>query len=65
MSRRRLKAIRELWIRLDVWVAKGEATGTIDYPEARRRIEYTFTARNPENTKVLFKALEPEKKKRR
>ena len=57
---RKIRAIHELWIRFDLWVETGEASkGSIDYPEARRRIDYDFVGadRDPNHTKVLFKAL--------
>ena len=53
-ARRRIPAIRELWVRLNLWSATGEySSGHIAYPEARRRIEYHFT-NNPD---IVFKAL--------
>jgi hypothetical protein len=64
-ARREIKAIRELWVRLDLWIATGEASsGSIQYPEARRRIDYSLSAKNPDNTTVFFKALTRDKKRR-
>lgn len=60
-ARRRIPAIRELWVRLDLWVMTGEhSSGSIKYPEARRKIEYQLN----DNPQILFKALEKEKKRR-
>ena len=54
-----IPAIFELWVRLDVWTAKGEnMKGTIDYPEARRRIEYNLITKRPANSTVLLKACQ-------
>lgn len=60
-ARKALPAIRELWVRLDLWVATGDHShGSIKYPEARRKIEFQLN----DNPSVLFKALENEKKRR-
>jgi predicted Zn-dependent peptidase len=65
-AKERIPAIFELWVRLDVWTAKGEdMKGSIDYPEARRRIDYTLISKRPGNSTVLLKALVPKRRKRR
>ncbi len=65
-ARREIKAIKELWVRIDLWVATGQASsGSIAYPEARRRIDYIFAAKDPDNTSVFFMALTKEKNRRR
>ena len=57
-ARRKFKAIQELWVRLDLFVTTGESTkGTINFPEAKRRIEYNLIGKKPENSSVLFKSL--------
>lgn len=64
-AQQRIKAIRELWVRLNLFVATGESSkGSIDFPEAKRCIEYSFVAKAPENSTVRFKALVRERRKR-
>lgn len=51
----RFKALQELWVRLNVYLANGEKqTGTIDYPEANRIIEYNFDNKDHNNCYVRF-----------
>ena len=65
-ARKRIPAVFELWVRLDVWVAKGDDTkGSIAYPEARRRIDYNLITKRPENSSVMLKSLVPERRGRR
>lgn len=53
-----IRAIRELDVRLNLFVATGESSkGWIDFPEAKREIHYNFNGRVPENSTVRFKAL--------
>jgi hypothetical protein len=61
-----LKAVRELWVRLDLYVTTGESSkGSIDFPEAKRRIEYNLVGKRPANSTVRFKALVSEKRNQR
>ena len=61
-AKTRIPAIFELWVRLDIWVAKGEdMKGSIDYPEARRRIDYNLITKTPS---VNLKALVPERRRK-
>lgn len=54
----KLKAIKELKIRLNVWVELGrEDIGTIDYPEAERKIEYQLV-KNVKKCKINLLALQ-------
>lgn len=63
-ARREFSAIRELWVRLDLFVATGESSkGSIDFPEAKRRIDYELLGKRPQKSSVLFKALTREKRK--
>lgn len=65
-AKQRIPAIFELWVRLDVWVAKGEDTkGSIDYPQAKRRIDYTLISKRPESSSVLLKSLVPDRRRGR
>lgn len=62
---RKLKAIHELWVRLNLFIATGESSnGTIDFPEAKRRIEYRLNGKNPESSQVFFKSLVRKTKRR-
>lgn len=64
-ARQEFKAIRELWVRLDLFVTTGESSkGAIDFPEAKRRIEYNLIGKRPENSSVLFKSLVPARRRR-
>ena len=64
-AQRRLRAVHELWVRLNLFVATGESSkGSIDFPEAKRTIEYNFVGSKPEKSTVLFKALVRERRKR-
>ena len=56
--RRTFKAVKELYVRLDLFVATGESSkGTIFFPEAKRQIEYNFIGKKPENSTIMLKAL--------
>jgi hypothetical protein len=60
-ARRLIPAIKELWVRLDLWVTTGtHSSGFIKYPEARRKIEYQLN----DNPNILFKALEKDTRSR-
>ena len=51
----KIKALHELWVRLNVYLANGEKqTGTIEYPEAHRVIEYHFDSDNIDKSYVRF-----------
>ena len=64
-AKRRIPAIFELWVRLDVWVAKGENTkGSIEFPQAKRRIDYNLITKRPENSSVMLKSLVSERRRR-
>lgn len=57
-AKKRIPAIRELWVRLDVWVATGvDNKGSIDYPEAKRRIDFNLISGRPESSGVMLKSL--------
>ena len=44
---RNMKAIKELIIRMNLWIATGkEDKGTIEYPEAKRVISYKLDEKN-------------------
>lgn len=44
---RQMKAIKELIIRMNLWIATGqEDKGSIEYPEAKRVIEYKLDGKN-------------------
>lgn len=63
-ARRMFLGVRELWVRLDLYVATGQSSkGAIDFPEAKRRIEYNLIAAKPEKTTVIFKALVKERRR--
>ena len=63
-ARKRIKAIHELWVRLDLWVTTGESSkGVINYPEAKRVIHYNLVCNRPENSDVMFKSLVPARKR--
>lgn len=48
-----MKAIKELMIRLNVWIATGKKdSGSISYPEAQRKIEYVLDEDNINKCKV-------------
>lgn len=65
-AKRRIPAIFEIWVRLDVWVAKGEDTkGSIDYPQAKRRIDYNLITKRPESSSVMLKSLVPDTRRRK
>lgn len=50
----RFKALQELWVRLNLYLANGqEQNGKIDYPEANRVIEYNFDS-NSDKSYVRF-----------
>lgn len=52
------KAIKELMIRMDVFVIKGVMdTGKISYPEANRIIYYTLDPTNINKCNIMMKAL--------
>lgn len=54
----KLSAIRELIIRLNVWVATGnEDKGSIKYPEANRRIDYVLSDKSISKCGVNLIAL--------
>lgn len=54
----KFRAIRELFVRLNLYIATGEASsGSIDYPEAHRRIDYQFNQKSTKNNTVNLKAL--------
>jgi hypothetical protein len=54
----RFRAIREMWVRLNVWVANGVSQkGVIEFPEARREIKYDLNGKHPEASVFCFKAL--------
>jgi len=56
-AREKILAIRELWVRLDLWVATGKAgSGVIDYPQAKRYIKYDLRDKNPASSIVVFKS---------
>lgn len=53
---RAFAALRELNVRLNVWVANGNRqTGTIDFPEARREIVYKLLG-DPSASTVILRA---------
>lgn len=57
-----LRAIRELFVRLAVYVAKGtDDTGTIDFPECNRKIVYHLSGKCIGNCSIKMKALSNEK----
>ena len=57
-ARQKIPAIRELWVRLDLWVMTGTSScGSIAYPEAKRQIEYNFTSRVPKKSTIVLKSL--------
>lgn len=61
---KKLRAIAELCVRLDLWVATGEySEGVIQFPEAKRHIRYRLMRKNPESSEVLFKSLVPDRKR--
>ncbi len=48
-----MKAIKELIIRLNVWTIKGQKdSGSISYPEARRKIDYILDENDINKCKV-------------
>ncbi len=50
---KQMRAIRELIVRLNVWAVKGEKdSGSIKYPEAKRRIDYVLDPNNISRCKV-------------
>lgn len=54
----RFKAIREMWVRLNVWVANGVSQkGVIEFPEAKREIKYDLNGKHPDASVFCFKAL--------
>ncbi len=55
---KQMRAIKELLIRLNVWALKGvKDRGSIDYPEAKRRIDYVLDPTSISKCKVnLLKA---------
>lgn len=56
-ARKKIKAIQELWIRLNLFLATGKSSsGKIDYPEARRTIHYGFNGKQPQKSQIIFKA---------
>ncbi len=55
----RIKALKELQVRMNLYVATNEASsGSIDFPEAKRRIDYNFNPKNIKQNRVNLKALQ-------
>lgn len=56
--RREFIALKELWVRLNVYEANGcTQKGTIQYPEANRIIEYNLDGESVHNSYIRFKSL--------
>ena len=54
-ARREFKAIKELWVRLDLYAMTGDSSqGSIQFPEAKRRIDYILIGKHPEKSTILF-----------
>ncbi len=54
----RFRAIQEIWVRMNLFVTTGESSkGTIDFPQAKRRIYYEFNSKHPENTIINLRAV--------
>lgn len=55
----KLRALKELQVRMNLYVATNEPShGSIDFPEAKRRIDYNFNSKNTKHNKVNLKALQ-------
>ena len=58
----KLKAIQELYIRMNLYITTNEkSSGSIKFPEARRRIEYFFSPKSIKYNHVDLKALSKKK----
>lgn len=54
----KFKAIQELYVRMNLYVStNNKSSGNIQFPEAKRRIEYFFDSKTIKNNKVNLKAL--------
>lgn len=55
--RKEFVALRELWVRLNVFEANGESQkGIIKYPEANRIIDYNLDGNNVNNSYIRFRS---------
>lgn len=52
------RAMQELFVRLNLYITTGECqSGSIEFPEAYRRIDYQFSNRTTKNNRVNLVAL--------
>lgn len=57
-AQKEFRAIRELAVRMNLYVSTGNYDkGIIDFPEARRRINYELNGKHPKNCKLNLIAL--------